>query len=135
MAERREERRDERSLGQLFGDLSRQMSTLVRQEIQLARTEVSTKATAAGRDAAMIGIGGALAYAGLLVLLAAVVLGLIEAGVDPWISALIVGVVVAAIGGVLIWRGREGLTSGDLFPEKTAATLKDDADWAKERIK
>jgi hypothetical protein len=82
--------RDERSLGQLFGDLSRQLSTLVRQEIDLARTEVTTKAGAASRDVAMIGAGGALAYAGLLVLLAAVVLLLIEAGLDEWLAALIV---------------------------------------------
>jgi hypothetical protein len=127
--------RDERSLGQLFGDLTRQLSTLVRQEIDLARTEVTTKAGAASRDAAMIGIGGALAYAGLLALLAAVILILVQAGLDPWLSALIVGVVVAAIGGFLIMRGRDGLQKTELAPTRTIETLKDDAEWAKERIK
>ena len=81
-------RRDERSLGQLFGDLSRQLSTLVRQEIDLARTEVTTKAGAATRDAALIGVGGALAYAGLLVLLGAVVLLLVQAGLGAGAHAL-----------------------------------------------
>jgi VIT1/CCC1 family predicted Fe2+/Mn2+ transporter len=127
--------RDERSLGQLFGDLSRQLSTLVRQEIDLARTEVTTKASAATRDAALVGVGGALAYAGLLVLLGAAVLLLVEVGLDPWLAALIVGVVVAAIGGFLAMRGRDGLQNADLAPKRTIETLKDDADWAKERIK
>jgi hypothetical protein len=127
--------RDNRSLGQLFGDLSRQLSTLVRQEIDLARTEMTTKAGAATRDAAMIGIGGALAHAGLLVLLAAVVLVLIEVGLDPWLAAVLVGVVVAAIGGFLVMRGRDGLQATDLAPKRTIETLKDDAEWAKERIK
>jgi hypothetical protein len=127
--------RDERSLGQLFGDLSRQLSTLVRQEIDLARTEVTTKAGAATRDAALIGVGGALAYAGLLVLLGAVVLLLVQAGLEPWLAALIVGVLVAAIGGFLVMRGRSGLQNADLAPTRTIDTLKDDAEWAKERIK
>jgi xanthine/uracil permease len=127
--------RDERSLGQLFGDLSRQLSTLVRQEIDLARTEVTTKAGAASRDAAMLGAGGALAYSGLLVLLAAVVLLLIEVGLDEWLSALIVGIVVLGVGGFLIMRGREGLQKADLAPKRTIETIKDDAEWAKERIK
>jgi VIT1/CCC1 family predicted Fe2+/Mn2+ transporter len=126
--------RDERSLGQLFGDLSRQLSTLVRQEIDLARTEVTTKASAATRDAALMGVGGALAYAGLLVLLGAAVLLLVEVGLDPWLAALIVGVVVAAIGGFLAMRGRDGLQNADLAPKRTIETLKDDADWEMERI-
>lgn len=127
--------RDERSLGRLFGDLSRQLSTLVRQEIELARTEVTTKAGAATRDAALIGVGGALAYAGLLAILAAVVLLLVQAGLDPWLAALLVGVVVAAIGGFLVMRGREGLRTTELAPKRTIETLKDDAEWAKERVK
>ncbi len=127
--------RDERSLGQLFGDLSRQLSTLVRQEIDLARTEVTTKAGAASRDVAMIGAGGALAYAGLLVLLAAVVLLLIEVGLDAWLAALIVGIVVLGVGGFLIMRGRDGIQKADLAPRRTIETIKDDAEWAKEQIK
>lgn len=127
------ERRDDRSLGELFGDLVGQMGTLVRKEIELARTEMTDRASAAGRDAAMVGLGGALAYAGLLVILAAVVLGLIEAGLDPWIAALLVGVIVAAVGGALIARGRSSLARADLAPKRTIETLQDDAEWVKER--
>jgi hypothetical protein len=128
-------RRDERSLGDLFGDLSRQLSTLVRKEMELARTEVTTQARAATQDAALIGAGGALAYAGVLVLLGAVVLVLVDAGLEPWFAALLVSVIAMAIGGALIWRGREGLRTTSLAPERTIETLKEDAEWAKEQIK
>lgn len=129
-----DERRDEKSLGQLFGDLANQLTTLVRQEIELARTEVTSKATSVGRDAAMIGAGGALVYAGFLGLMAALILLLIQAGLDPWLAALLVGLVVAGIGGALIARGRSALASADLAPRRTIETIQDDAEWAKERV-
>jgi hypothetical protein len=128
-------RRDERSLGDLFGDLSRQLSTLIRKEIDLARTEVTTRARSITEDVALIGVGTALAYAGLLVFLVAVVLLLVEAGWEPWLAALVVAVVVIVIGGTLVWRGREGLKRTSLAPERTIEALKDDAEWAKEQIK
>jgi hypothetical protein len=128
-------RRDDRSLGQLLGDLSRQFSTLVRQEIDLARTETTARVSAVSRDAALIGAGAALGYAGLLFLLAAFVAVLIQAGLDPWFSALLVGAVTLAIGGALVWRGREGLRTTNVVPERTIGTLKDDAEWAKEQVK
>lgn len=127
------ERHDDRSLGELLGDLGTQVTTLVRQEIELARTEVTDRASAAGRDAALVGLGGALVYAGVLGLMAAVVLGLIEAGLDPWISALLVGVIVAAVGGALVARGRSGLATTDLKPKRTIETLQDDAEMLKEK--
>jgi predicted lipid-binding transport protein (Tim44 family) len=130
-----EDRRDDRSLGQLFGDLTRQMTTLVRQEIELARTEMTSKATSAGRDAAMVGLGGALLYAALLGLMATIVLGLIQAGITPWLSALIVTIVAAAIGGVLVQQGRSRLANANLAPTRTVESVKDDAEWAKERVR
>ena len=126
--------RDDRSLGSLFGDLTRQLGTLVRQEIQLARTEMTTRATAAGRDAALVGIGSALLYAGFLGLMAAVTLWLVDAGMDPWIAALFVGVVVLAIGVALVLQGRRGLSELDLAPKRTVETVRDDAEWAKEQL-
>lgn len=126
---------DNRSLGQLFGDLSRQLSTLIRQEIVLARTEMTSKATAVGRDAATIGLGGAMLYAAFLTLLGAIVLLLIDLGVPGWVAALGVAVVVGVIGGVMIAAGRQSLTRQQVAPTRTVETLKDDADWAKERIR
>lgn len=127
--------RDERSLGDLFGDLSRQLTTLIRQEIELARTEMTAKVTSAGRDAALIGAGGALAYAGVLVLLGAVVLLLIQLGLDAWLSALIVGMVAVGVGYVLIDRGRSRLSEVDIAPERAIETARDEAEWAKEQLK
>ena len=130
-----EQRTDERSIGQLFSDLSRQLSTLVRQEIALARAEMTSRAQSAGRGAAMVGAGGALAYAGALAIVAAIVLLLIQAGLDPWLAALLVGIVVAAVGAGLVMSGRSTIAKTDLTPHKTIETIRDDAEWAKEQVK
>jgi len=129
-----EPRRDERSLGQLFADLTRDVSILFRKEIELARTEIVTKASGLARDAATAGVGGALIYAGVLGLMAAVILGLVKAGLDAWLAALLVGLVVVGIGAALVEKGRSGLAKTSLAPRRTVETLKDDADWAKEQI-
>jgi len=129
------EARDDRSLGQLFGDLSRQLTTLVRQEIDLARAETTAKVTSAGRDAAMIGAGGAVAYAGALVLLGAVVLILIRLGLDAWLAAVIVGLIAVVVGAVLIDQGRKRLQQVDVAPTQAIDTAREEAEWAKEQLK
>ena len=126
--------RDERSLGDLFSDLSRETTTLVRQEVQLAKAELTQSATEAARGIGMLVAGGAVAYAGLFFLLLAIVFGLIEAGWDAWLSALVVGVVVVAIGAILVLRARESLKPANLTPRRTIETLKEDQEWAKEQI-
>ena len=127
--------RDDRSLGQLFGDLSRQMGTLVQQEIALAKTEMTSRVTSVGRDAAMIGAGAALGHAALLIGLVTIGLILVELGLTPWLAFLIVTVAVGAIAAVLIQRGREQLKKTDVTPHETIQTIKDDAAWAKEQVK
>jgi hypothetical protein len=126
--------RDERSLGDLFSDLSRETTTLVRQEVQLAKAELTQSATEAARGIGMLVAGGAVAYAGLLFLLLAIVYGLIEAGWDAWLSALVVGLVVVAVGAILVLRARESLKPANLAPRRTIETLKEDQEWAKEQI-
>ena len=126
--------RDERSLGDLFSDLSRETTTLVRQEVQLAKAELTQSATEVARGIGMLVAGGAVAYAGLFFLLLAIVFGLIEAGWDAWLSALIVGLVVVAIGAILVLRARESLKPANLAPRRTVETLKEDQEWAKEQI-
>jgi len=126
---------DNRTLGQLFGDLSRQLSTLIRQEIALARAEMTTTATAVGRDAATIGLGGALLYAAFLTLMGAIVLLLIDMGIPGWLAALGVALIVGVIGGIMVGSGRQSLASQNIAPTRTVETLKDDADWAKERVR
>lgn len=128
------EDRSDRSLGTLFSDLSRQLSTLVRQEIDLARTEVTTTATESARDAGLIGAGGVLLHAALLGALATVVLILVKLGIEPWLAALLVTVAVAVLGAALALRGRDQLRQRSLVPKRTMETLRDDAEWAKEQI-
>ena len=126
--------RDERSLGDLFSDLSRETTTLVRQEVQLAKAELTQSATEAARGIGMLVAGGAVAYAGLLFLLLAIVFGLIQAGWDAWLSALVVGLVVVVLGAILVLRARESLKPANLAPRRTVETLKEDQEWAKEQI-
>ena len=128
------QQRDERSLGDLFSDLSRESTTLVRQEVQLAKAELTQSATEAARGIGMLVAGGAVAYAGLLFVLLAIVYGLIEAGWDAWLSALVVGLVVVAIGAILVLRARESLKPANLAPRRTVETLKEDQEWVKEQI-
>lgn len=129
-----EQPRDQRSLGELFSELANDTTTLVRQEIQLAKTEMTQKATSAGKDAGMIGAGGALAYAGLLAIIAALIIGLGNF-IPMWLSALIVGLVILGIAYFLIQRGLNGLKNLDPTPRQTIETLKEDKEWAKEQTR
>ncbi len=128
-------REDSRGIGDLIGDLGRQVSTLVRKELDLARVEVTSSVVRLSRGAAMAGGGGAILYAGFLVLLGAIVLGLIEAGVDAWLAALIVAGVVLVIGAVVTSIGTKRLQSTDLAPTQTAETVRENVEFVKEQIK
>ena len=127
-------RKDDRSLGELFADLARDMGVLVRQEVGLATTEMTHKATRAGRELAVLAVGGLVAYAGLLGILAAIVIGLATAGLPWWLAALVVGVVVALLGVVLVQRGLAALKHADLAPRETMQTLKEDTQWVKDQM-
>jgi len=123
----------DRSLGELFSDLSRETSTLVRQEVELAKTELTQKASEVGKDIGFLAAGGAVAYAGFLAILAAIILGLTALGLPAWLSALLVGVVVAGVGYFLVQRGITALKRTNLAPRQTIETLKEDAEWAKQQ--
>ncbi|MBV9547391.1 MAG: phage holin family protein [Chloroflexi bacterium] len=127
-------RADDRSLGELFGDLVRDMGILVRQEVNLASTELTYKASRVGRELALLAVGGLVAYAGLLAIVAAVIIVLAAAGLPWWLAALIVGVIVAAVGAVLVQRGLAALKRVDLAPRQTIQTVKEDTQWAKEQM-
>jgi hypothetical protein len=126
--------KDDRSLGDLFGDLARDMGTLVSQEIALARTELTDKASRVSKDVAMLAAGGVVAYAGFLAIVAAVILLIATLGVPLWVSALIVGVVVAGIGAFLVMRGISALKHQEYAPRQTLESLKEDTRWAKEQV-
>lgn len=123
------DRLDNRSLGDLLAELSRETGQLVRKEIELATTEMTAKARKAGAQVGVAAAGGALIHAGVLVLLAMLVIALSEMGLEPWLAALIVGVVTIVIGYVLVNRGLAGLKHTSIVPQQTIETLKEDARW------
>ena len=127
-------RKDDRSLGELFGDLARDMGVLVRQEVELATTEMTHKGVRLAQNVVVVAIGGLVAYAGLLAILAAIIIGLAAAGLGWWQAALVVGVVVTVVGGVLAQRGIGALKRADLTPTQTMQTLKEDTQWAKQQM-
>lgn len=135
MQEQRQGQQDDRSLGELFGDLARETSTLVRQEVQLAKTEMTQKASAVGKDVGFIAAGGFVAYAGLLALIATLIIALGQLGVTWWLAALIVAVIVLAAGYFLIQRGISALKRTSMAPEQTIQTLKEDRQWASEQMR
>jgi drug/metabolite transporter (DMT)-like permease len=120
---------DERSLGDLFAELSRETGVLVRKEVELASTELTNKARVAGTHVGLVAAGGALAHAGLLVLLAALVIGLAQLGVTPWLSALIVALVTMGIGYALVNTGLGRLRQASLAPTQTIESVKETARW------
>ena len=126
--------KDNLSLGELFAELSKETTTLVRQEVNLAKTEVTQKASRVGKDVGFMAAGGLIAYAGFLSLLAALIFGLVALGLPAWLAALIVGLVVAAVGYFLIQKGRDALKRDNLAPQQTIETLKEDAEWAKQQM-
>lgn len=124
--------RDEQSLGELFSDLSQQTSTLVKKEIELARHEVTRSVTTLGKDAAMIAVGGVIAYAGAIVVL--IGLGwLLTFWLPVWLAFVLVGAIVVAIGAFLAWRAIQEMKKVSVVPERTVETVKEDVEWAKDQ--
>ena len=130
-----QERKEDRSLGELFGELAADMGTLVRKEVELARTEMTQKASRVGKDVGFLAVGGAVAYAGLLAIVAAIIIGLATLGLQWWLAALIVGLVVAGIGYFLVQKGLDALKREDIAPRQTIETLQEDKEWAKEQMR
>jgi hypothetical protein len=125
---------EERSIGELFGELSQDMGLLVRQEAQLAKTEMQAKLSKVTTDLISLGAGGIVALVGGQAVTAALILLLIHPiGLKPWLAALIVGAVMGVIGWVMLQRGLKDLKRTDPTPRRTVETIKDDIQWAKEQ--
>lgn len=125
----------EHGTGDLVKQLADQSSTLVRQEIELAKAELSAKGKVAGEGA---GIFGGAAVVGLLALgtLTALVLSLLDKAMDFALAALIVTLVYGAIAALLALKGRERVKRGmPPAPEQTIETVKEDVQWAKSQAK
>ena len=121
--------RDDRSLGELLSELSRETGQLVRKEFELATTEMTGRVKRASAGAGVAAAGGALMHAGVLVILAALVLGLAQAGVSPWLSAVIVAVLAMVVGYLLVNRGVGQVRRTTVVPTQTIQSLKETATW------
>ncbi len=125
MAQQAPQIRQDRSLGELLAELTQEITTLVRQEISLARVEMSDKVSNIGKQLGLLAVGGALAYSGVLAIVAALVILLANAGLPWWVSALIVGVAVAAAGGMIVKKGLDAIKGQDLVPRQTLESIKE----------
>jgi hypothetical protein len=115
----------------MFADLNRETLTLIKQELQLAKLELSQNARRMIPSLTMVVAGGLIAYGGLLAIVAAAVLGLIAIGLAAWAAALLGGLVIAGIGYALLRAGLSSFRPQDLTPRQTIETLKEDARWLK----
>jgi len=121
----------ERSVGELLKQLANETTTLMRQELELAKAEMREKAGKAGPGFGMWGAAGAMALLALGSLTAFLILAL-DGAMPNWLAALIVGLVYAAIAGLLYLRGKRKVDeAGSPVPEQTIETLKEDVQWAK----
>jgi hypothetical protein len=125
--------KEERSLGELFSDLANDTGTLIRQEVALAQVELTNKATSVGKNVGYLVVGGAVAYAAVLALMTAVIIGL-SYFIPAWASALIVGVAVGIAAYVMISSALAALKKTELAPRETVETLKEDAQWLKNQV-
>jgi uncharacterized membrane protein YqjE len=122
---------DDRSVGELVNQLSQQTSTLVRQEIRLAQTELQEKGKRMGIGAGLFGGASLVALYGVGALVAAAIIG-IGTLLEPWIAAVIVGVVLLAVAGVLALTGRKQVgRATPPLPEQAIASAKRDVDEIK----
>jgi lipopolysaccharide export LptBFGC system permease protein LptF len=121
------------SLAELVKQLSERTSRLAHQEMELAKAELVTKGKRAGIGAGMFGGAGVFGLYAAGALVAAAVLALATA-VTAWLAALIVGVVLAAVAGVLALQGKTKLKqAGPPVPEQATESVKEDVQWAKSR--
>src|SRR4051812_11248250 len=125
----------DRPVGELVKELSEQTSLLVRKEVELAKAELAEKGKKAGLGAGMFGGAGLFGFFAFAGLTATLVLVLAMA-VAPWLAALIVTVVYAAIAGVLALQGKKKVQqAGPPVPEQAVDSTKEDVAWVKTRAK
>ena len=124
----------EKSMGELFNELSNDVSTLVRQELQLARAELTEKGKQVGIGAGMFGGAGIVGLLAAGTLSACLIAALSEA-LDIWLAALIVTAVYVAVAGALALVARKRVSKATPpVPEQTVETMKEDVQWAKTQL-
>lgn len=133
-APRDNELRD-RPTGELLKQLSDETTTLVKQEVELAKAELQEKGKQAGMGAGMFG-GAGLFGVGAFAALTACIIAALELAMPLWLAALIVAVVYAAVAGVLAMSGKRKVKeAAPPVPEQTKDSVKEDMEWAKTRAR
>ncbi len=117
----------------LLSDLAGETSTLVRQEIALFKAELNEKLGRMGVGAGALAAGGVLAFTGWLALVAAAILGL-SIVLAPWLAALIIGILVIALGAGLALFGKSRLKVDALVPRRTLNSLREDQAWIRDQV-
>ncbi len=125
--------KDDRSLGELFSELASETGTLIRQEVSLAQAEMTQKATRVGKSVGSLAIGGAIGYAGMLAIMAGIIMGL-SYFIPGWLAAILVGGIVAVVSYVLINSALTTLRNTDVKPTETVESIKEDAQWLKNQV-
>jgi xanthine/uracil permease len=125
---------EDRSIGGLFRDLMQDLASLVRNETELAKAEMSEKVSQAGSGLASLAIAGVVLLAGLIILLLAAVYGLSLIW-PQWLAALVVGGAVTLIGLILLLVARSKLRPEKLTPQRTTESIRKDTSIAQERMR
>jgi hypothetical protein len=125
----------ERPLPELLKQLSEETTRLVRQEVDLAKAELTQKGRQAGTGAGLFGAAGAIGFLALAALTTCLILAL-DAAMPAWLAALVVAVVYGAVAAVLAVRGRAKVKQAvPPVPEQTIETVKEDVQWAKTQMR
>jgi hypothetical protein len=130
------------SIPSLLRELRDETTTLFRQEVALAKTELKDNASKMGGHVAHIAIGGFLAYAGVIVLLIGIghLLGALlqKFGLDPdvatWLAPTLVGLIVAIVGWMMLSKAKNAMAHDDLAPRQTIESLRVNKQWAQNKL-
>jgi VIT1/CCC1 family predicted Fe2+/Mn2+ transporter len=130
---RKEEREHRKTLNELMADLSGEVRDLLRQEMLLAKNEMSAKISRGINDIRSAAMGGALLHAGFFAIVAAVVIALGNA-ISYGLSALVVGVAALVIGYYMVKKGLADMRKIDVTPQQTISSFREDRKWLKRKI-
>ena len=123
------------SVGQLIGEVTSDLSTLMRQELELAKAEMKTEAAKAAKGAGMLGGAGYAGHLTILFLSLTLMWALGDLWDKPAWGALVVALIWGVVAAVLYSKGREQMKRVNPKPEQTVETLKEDVQWAKNRTR
>jgi uncharacterized membrane protein YqjE len=125
-----EPKQAEKSIGELFGEMTSEVSALMRKEVELAKVEIKEEVGRAGKAGGMLGAGAGAGYFALLFVSLALA-WLLDQAMNTALAFFLVGLIYAIAAAVLITRGRDQMKKVDPVPRQTVETLKEDAEWVR----